>query len=220
VFDENKKGLDEEDNVITNVIRPFLSINLLDKTGSKYSDVKFESESITFEQMQEEKGTLYIKLTDDLYSKPQKLTEAFGWVAKASNLLEDIDDKIVNFSVMYNTLILETEDEFIFIPYLYDGKQIIDNLGVKELYRIPKKGKIFEGTDKERTYEFIDNKLLFVEEDKAFYILQVELLDVDGKDAQRRCIIPHIYKFDPINYTMIELINLFDATYKTNYEIN
>ena len=220
VFDENKKGLDEEDNVITNVIRPFLSINLLDKTGSKYSDVKFESEAMTFEQMQEEKGTLYIKLTDDLYSKPQKLTEAFSWVAKASNLLEDIDDKIVNFSVMYNTLILETEDEFIFIPYLYDGKQIIDNLGVKELYRIPKKGKIFVGTDKERTYEFIDNKLLFVEEDKAFYILQVELLDVDGKDAQRRCIIPHIYKFDPINYTMIELINLFDATYKTNYEIN
>ena len=33
-------------------------------------------------------------------------------------------------------------------------------------------------------------------------------------------VLPHIFKFDPINYTLKEIINPFDGVYKTTYENN
>lgn len=36
----------------------------------------------------------------------------------------------------------------------------------------------------------------------------------------RTLVLPHIFKFDPINYTLKEIINPFDGVYKTTYENN
>ena len=33
-------------------------------------------------------------------------------------------------------------------------------------------------------------------------------------------ILPRIYKFDPKNYTLIDFINVFDKSYKNDYEVN
>jgi hypothetical protein len=39
VVDENNRSLDEQDNIITEVINPFLSVNLLDEVNKNLNDI-------------------------------------------------------------------------------------------------------------------------------------------------------------------------------------
>jgi hypothetical protein len=53
---------------------------------------------------------------------------------------------------------LETNDNILFVPYSYDGEKFNDTLGIRELLKLPKNKP---------------TKILFVEQDKSFYILQI-----------------------------------------------
>lgn len=145
VVDENKRGLEEEDNVIIDVLTPFLSINLLDKSNEKFNDIKFEAVDSSYEAMQVAEGELFVKLSNAIDSKPMKFKDAFTWLDYYITtddgeqvLLLDylVNGKIQTFSIMYNNIIIETPNHIIFIPYGYDGSKITDNLGIKELYKI------------------------------------------------------------------------------------
>lgn len=217
IVNENKRGLEEEDSIITEVLDPFMSVNLLDKTNEHLSDIKIETVSKSFDEMREEGGQLYVKLTDSIYSKPKTFQDAFKWLDHYITITNEngeeeqvlliehlINGKVQNFSIMHDTIILETISQFIFIPYLFNGSEITDNLGIKELYKIPKTG-------------FLSNKLIYNEQDKVFYILQVEQFNFP-KTAGRRILIPHIYRFDPREYKIKQIINPFDIAYFEQYE--
>lgn len=49
IVNENKKGLDDEDSIITEVLDPFLSINLLDKTNKHLADINIETVAKSYE---------------------------------------------------------------------------------------------------------------------------------------------------------------------------
>ena len=219
IVNENKKGLDDEDSIITEVLDPFLSINLLDKTNKHLADINIETVAKSYEQMKNQGGQLYVKLTDSIGSRPKTFQEAFKWLDHYITIVNEngkeqlvlliehlINGKVQNFSIMHNTIIIETVNNFIFVPYLFDGSQITDNLGIKELYKISKSG-------------FISNKLIYNEQERAFYVLQVQQLDFK-KSKGRRFLIPHIYKFDPIEYKMKQIVNIYDIAYHEQYQKN
>jgi hypothetical protein len=100
-------------------------------------------------------------------------------------------------------LILDTEDEIIFIPYSYDGKTISSNLGTRKLLKLAKG---------------VPTKSLFVEELRKFYILQLK--EWTGYASNRIIALPYIYEFDPVSYNLKEIINPFDGVYLRDYERN
>lgn len=211
ISNDDNRALQEDDSIITQVTDKFLSINLLDKTNQNIEDIEIQIVTKTFEELKTDGGTLYVKLTDSLNSKPQKFKQAFKWLdhtmtvdGKQTTLIDYlVGDRVQNFAIMHNTLILQTPQNFIFIPYMYDGSHITDNLGIKELYKITKQG-------------FITNKMIYNEQQRCFYILQMQIWDGASED-KKRLLIPHIYKFDPINYKMKQVINLFDVAYEQIY---
>lgn len=211
ISNDDNRALQEDDSIITQVTDKFLSINLLDKTNQNIEDIEIQIVTKTFEELKTDGGTLYVKLTDSLNSKPQKFKQAFKWLdhtmtvdGKQTTLIDYlVGDRVQNFAIMHNTLILQTPQNFIFIPYMYDGSHITDNLGIKELYKITKQG-------------FITNKMIYNEQQRCFYILQMQIWDGASED-KKRLLIPHIYKFDPTNYKMKQVINLFDVAYEQIY---
>ena len=102
---------------------------------------------------------------------------------------------------------MENNDEIIFVPYSYNGSTITDSLGVREPLKISKK----------YSTNFYPTKILFVEQDKCFYVLQIKEWNYN---LNRKLALPHIYKFVPSEYSLKEIINPFDESYKTDYEQN
>lgn len=217
MYDENKRGLEDEDNIISDVMPPFLSTNLLDKSNQKLNDVKFETSHKSFEEMKVEQGQLFVKLSDKIDSKPMKFKEAFSWLDHDIVIVDEngeerkvllldhlINGKIQDFSIMHNTIIIETPQYYIFIPYLYDGSKIVDNLGIKQLYKIPKK-------------DAACSKMLYNEQEQVFYIIQFDVFDTKANE-RKRVVVPRIYKFIPKEYKMVEIVNLYDLAYTSIYE--
>jgi hypothetical protein len=116
------------------------------------NDVIYEVEDATFEEIQTMTGDVYVKIIGDINEKPKKLTEAFPWLS----YLDDL--KFQNLLIYNDNLILETNDNILFVPYSYDGEKFNDTLGIRELLKLPKNKP---------------TKILFVEQDKSFYILQI-----------------------------------------------
>lgn len=215
VVDENKRGLEEEDNVIIDVLTPFLSINLLDKSNEKFNDIKFEAVDSSYEAMQVAEGELFVKLSNAIDSKPMKFKDAFTWLDYYITtddgeqvLLLDylVNGKIQTFSIMYNNIIIETPNHIIFIPYGYDGSKITDNLGIKELYKIQKK-------------DCLATEMIFNEDDQAFYIIQLKSIKSNEGNI-KRLLIPNLYKFEPRTYSLVEQFSVYDCAYKEKYEEN
>lgn len=197
VVDENKRDLGEQDNIITQVITPFLSINLLDEVNKNLNEITFQTTNASFEQMKNANGDLFIKLTDSIDSKPQKLQDVFTWLS------DEIANGIINFQVIHQTIIIQTQKELIFAPYSWNGTTINNPLGIRQLYKLQKN-------------DYLTTKLLYNEIDQMFYILQLEKLDL--KITQnRRLLLPKIYKFNPRTYDIIELINFYDVAYSQDY---
>ena len=63
-------------------------------------------------------------------------TDVFDWVK-----LNDTEN-IKNFSIVYKTIVLETNERYLFIPYDYDGENFVNTLGIREMYSIDKFKKI------------------------------------------------------------------------------
>jgi hypothetical protein len=59
--------------------------------------------------------------------------------------------EIINFSIVRDTVIVETTSHVLFIAYTYDGETISNSLGVKELFVLPKKD--YENTK----LQFVEN---------------------------------------------------------------
>lgn len=205
---DNYKDVVEDDKVITEVLQHFFSVNLLE--NPEQSDIEFEtSEDVTYEEIEEMEGDLFIKIVGDMYAKPIPLKEAFPWLG---------DIKIKNFAVYRDVLILETREKFIFVPYTYDGSEIKNNLGLRGLLTFPKTKR----TRQTSSLETLPTKMLFVEKESVFYILQMEewkQLEASS-DEKRTLILPSIYCFNPTDYTLKSTICLFDESYRSVFEEN
>jgi hypothetical protein len=158
-------------------------------------------------------GELYIKLCNSLYDKPKKFTDVFPWV--------NLDgEEIINFQVIHETIIIETNSKIKFIPYSYNGEAIISKLGMREMLELNKSN-------------FLANKIVYLESEKKFYIVQLDYYTFDNNKelsmfssidssistkAFRRFIIPRFYQFDPIKYTIKDIVHFSDTYYLTEYE--
>lgn len=201
----NYTDIINNESIIQNVLQQFFSINLLE--NPELAETEFEVIEASYEDMQKIGGDLYIKLINDMTIKPYKLQDLCPWLEdlQKSWKLDFSTIKIYGFNVYHDKIILDVENggirEFLFIPYNYDGISFNDDLGVREALRL------------KQNYP---SKLLFNEQDKAFYILQIK--EWKQYDTNRVLAFPHIFKFDPINYTLKEIINPFDKSYKKEYE--
>lgn len=195
VVPSNYADIIGDDRVLTDLMQQFFSINILENPD--YADIEFETKEATFEEIQKMSGDLYIKLVNDYEARPVKFTQLFEWIPNVENL------KILSFKVYNDNVIIDTEDEIIFIPYQYDGNQITNNLNLRRLLRLPKG---------------IPTKTLFLEDVRKFYILQLK--EWKTFNINRIIALPYIYEFDPVNYTLKEIINPFDGVYKHQYEQN
>ena len=200
--------IQENDAIIKEVLLPFLSQNVFEDP-----DYEIFIDNTPWDEYDNLGGELYIKLCNSLYGKPQKFNEVFTWV----NL---DDEKITNIHIINKTLILETKTKIKFVPYFYDGNTISNTLGLKEMLEIDKS-------------KFIATKIIYVENEKKFYIFQLdyctlddesELSQLNKNDATiqiknyRRFLLPRFYQFDPINYTIKDVVHFSDPFYITDYE--
>lgn len=209
----NYSDVIDNENIISNVLQQFFSVNLLENPEA--SDFEFEVEDITYEEMKKLDGDVYIKLVGSPQIKPYKLEELFNWLKDETKPWKLSNFKFKSFANYHDNLILENDDEILFIPYSYDGITMTDNLGTREALRLSKYKNVFD--NETETFNRVDlpTKMLFVEQDKAFYVLQFEEWRYNG---MRTLTLPYVYKFDPINYTLKQIINVFDSSYKEKYE--
>lgn len=198
----NYSDVIDNENIISNVLQQFFSVNLLENPDIE--STIYEVEEANYEDFQKMSGDIYIKIVGDITMKPQRLNDAFDWLLDESKpwFKTYKNMAVTSFMVYHDNLILESDDMILFVPYSYDGKKMNDTLGVREELKLAKN---------------CPTKILFVEQERAFYILQMK----DWKYTDlRTLVLPHIFKFDPINYTLKEIINPFDGVYKTTYENN
>ena len=199
----NYASIQDNDAVIGDILQQFFSVNLLE--NPQQADSELEVKQITYEESKQMTGDLYVKLIGNLQEKPYKLIDLFSWLQSSRWNISDFQFK--SFIAYHDVLILENNDEIIFVPYSYNGSTITDSLGVREPLKISKK----------YSTNFYPTKILFVEQDKCFYILQIKEWNYD---LNRKLALPHIYKFVPSEYSLKEIINPFDESYKTDYEQN
>lgn len=196
-YDELKK----EDSIITDVVLEFLTNNMYES-----DEIEIIEEDKDFFEMREESGEFYVKLCGKLGTKPILFSEAFPWVEFRENEL------IKNFSIIYQTIVVETNERYIFIPYDYDGEKIVNSLGIREMYSI-EKYKTIISNNTEIKVDYLQTNLLFNEVTKSFYILAIE----DLVHNQRRFLIPRFFEFDCINYKMKEVINFYESVCKEQW---
>lgn len=202
--------IEDDDTVIKEVLLPFMSQNVFDNP-----DYKVIVDDSKWEDYNKKGGELYIKLCNSLYDKPKKFNEIFPWV--------DLNgEQIVDIHVIHEVLIIETETKIKFIPYNYNGETISNTLGLRELLELDKS-------------KFLANKIIYLENERVFYILQLDQVILDNKNelrdlheqdytiqtmAYRRFLMPRFYKFDPIKYKIQEVVNFADPYYIREYENN
>lgn len=199
---EKYGSIQDDEDIIADVLLDFTTKNVYDS-----EEITIKTKKSSFDEIQKSTGQFYIKTLNDLTEKPKTLEETFNWVD-----WESIGSPI-DFFIVKNVLIVQTESKFIFIPYDYDGTQILNTLGIREMYTI-NKGKN------------ADTKLLYVEKQGLIYILQINSLECpisqiqSNKKVNKTFIIPTIYEFDAANYKMKQVINLLDCVYKDIFEAN
>ena len=184
------QNVSDNKDIITDVILEFATNNVFDN-----SDIKIQKKSSSLEQIKQAKGQFYVKVLGDLFAKPQKLEKVFNWLN-----WDELGD-VISFSLVRNTLILETNKYFCFVPYTYDGQNITSTLGIKQLYKIKKANADF-------------SKIFFVEDSYKVYVLQTKIYTSSSKTF----IVPTIYVFDPINYTFSQKVDFLNVAYKNLIE--
>jgi hypothetical protein len=129
------------------------------QTEKKTGDIKSEG------------GELWVKL---LGKEPKKFEEVFTYDKFNANRSwfddkEDDEDeeKVINFSVVTQNLIIETNKNYHFVYYNYTGDDVDDIRETTEVYKISKE-EMPSGA------AVLYNDLLYNESDKCFYILLIE----------------------------------------------
>jgi hypothetical protein len=178
----------DDESIITDVLDEFSSINLMEYP-EKEDGVTFEVQDVSLEEIKESSGDLYLKTVDEYDSKPFKVSKEFLGGS----------DKIKDFIVFGENLIIETDSVIKFIPYSFDGEEVKTNLGYGEMLMIPKG-------------DCLGTKILFNEQKTLFYILLLE----EWKPAGERIfVIPRIVSFDPKNYKLEDVIRIQELVYDT-----
>ena len=188
----------DNEKVISDVLQQFFSVNLLE--NPELADIEYEVKNATYEEIKAMGGDLYIKKVGDLNAKPLKMQDALPWL---SSIIWGVDFdtvKVISFNVYNDVIILETEDRILFVPYSYDGETISDALGLREALILNKN---------------YPTKTLFNEAERVFYILQLREWEFENN---RIIALPHIYKFNPVDYTIKEVIDPFVLSYKSVLE--
>lgn len=201
--------LENNDSIITDIVLDFLTQNMYES-----DEIEIIQDDKSFYELSDESGTFYIKPCGKLESKPLLFTDVFDWVTLGDN------ESIKNFSIIYKTIVLETNERYLFIPYDYDGENFVNTLGIREMYSIDKFKKIRvidEETNEEKIVKenFLQTSLLFNEVTRCFYVLEIEeIIVVNGvanNNKYRKFFVPRIYKFSCENYKMEEIVNLYDS---------
>lgn len=181
---ESRLDLIEDHEDIINEVLPSFGSQLYGE--DEENDVPIVTVHKTFTDLQSEAGTLFIKNNNEFELKPLSLGNCFNW------LPEDIkSNKIKDFWVMKETLILEQENEFVFIPYIYEDGEFKDGLGLNKLIRFPKDG-------------LLHTKLLWNEKEGVFYIA---FFEVYKSSKLQMTLVPTIYRFNPAIYEFSEMVN-------------
>jgi hypothetical protein len=126
-------------------------------------------------------------------------------------------EEVINFHLVAKNLVIETNKNYRFVYYNYNGYGVTDERDTSEVYTISKEQISYEGGSKPVIY----SELLYNEYDECFYILLVEYTSFDSKQdnsvaekaktEKRSFLIPRIYKFDCSNYKMIDILYPYDA---------
>jgi hypothetical protein len=221
-------------------------------TNNVYSTYQTEAKT---DDIKSEGGELWVKL---LGKEPKTFDKVFTYDKfNANRNWFDSDEKVINFSVVTQNLIIETNKNYHFVYYNYTGDDVDDIRETTEVYKISKEKIIdeseaeeskdaepeigdVEGKDEtknedvgdivERNLTVIYNELLYNENDKCFYILLIEQLNVKSKHEGvtekeknyncRTFLVPRIYKFDTRSYSMDEILYPYDCVlYNTFVEM-
>lgn len=197
-----QNAIEDDETIITDVVLEFLTQNMYES-----SEIEVIEDDKSFYELADEGGAFYVKPCGKLGTKPLLFTDVFDWLPLGE------DEKIKNFSIIYKTIILETDTRYLFIPYDYDGENFVNTIGIRELLIIDKFKKIRIKDEDTIIHEnFLQTSLLFNEVTRCFYILEIEELIVNAtKQKYRKFLVPRIYKFDCASYKIEEAINLYDT---------
>ena len=179
---KHQESIEDKDSTIDDVLDDFKS-ELVDGSSSP-DDSQTDTPSQkgvekTYHELQVEAGTLMIKNNHSYDLKPLNLAHSFPWLDP-----EVSNQKVIDFVVHKNNLIIETEKEFVFIPYTYVDGNFQDGLELNELIRIQKDNNFF-------------SRPLFNESEQVFYLLMMEPY---SNLTYQNTLVPIIYKFEPKNY--------------------
>lgn len=160
-------------------------------------------------------GQLWVKF---MGKAPMKFEEAFDKKIfnEENDWLED-GEQVINFHLVAKNLVIETNKNYRFVYYNYNGIGVTDERDTPEVYTISKEKIIYDGGEQPVIY----SELIFNESDECFYVLLIESLSFDSKwdnddltkakTEKRSFLIPRIYKFDCSNYKMIDILYPYDA---------
>ena len=182
----------EREDIIDTLLTPFISSTVQGNEAD--DDIKIVLEDYDVNDFKNETGSLFVRNISNLKNVPQKFENAFEWIYYTLD-----SSKVINIQLIYENIIVETEDELYFIKYGYDGITFYNPLINKELLYLNKK-------------DYLSTSYTLVEKEKCFYIAQLELCE-DTLSCNL-----HIYKFDCVNYTLEEIINFYDVINKHEYE--
>lgn len=195
-------GMVQDENIIKDVLLDFMSSNQYQN-----GDIKINKKNSTFDQIHKMSGQCFVKTLSELKSRPKTIEQTFDWID-----WEDLG-KVIDMFIVKNILMVETQNYFTFIPYEYDGNQITNALGLRQLIKINKK---WNSDQQIVLNDIITTKVLFVQGTNKFYITQVQI--VTDYERCKSYVLPTIYQFDTNQYKIKEVVNLTDFGYKQQYQ--
>ena len=183
-----------------------------ESTKNVYTNAVVKTDSTSSDELG---GQLLVKF---IGKAPMKFEEAFSQkIFNEEKPWLEQDEEVINFHLVAKNLVIETNKNYRFVYYNYNGYGVTDERDTSEVYTISKEQISYEGDTKPVIY----SELLYNEYDECFYVLLMEDLSFDSKQdsdtldkaktEKRSFLIPRIYKFDCSNYKMIDILYPYDA---------
>ena len=170
--------LEGHEDIVTELLPEFESQLETEGTENDIPLVKVDRSFLDFEK---EYGTLFIKNNTEYENKPVSLSNLLTWIPSQYTA-----KKVRNFLVKKECIIYETQDEYVFVPYVFEDGTFKDGLGLNELIVLTKK-------------DLVTTDPLWNEKEQVFYFLFFNKC----QSATHQCtLVPSFYKFNPAAYTL------------------
>ena len=183
---------ESREDIINTLLTPFISSIV--QNDEKSDEIKIAFEDYTVEDFKNGTGSLLVRNISSIKNIPQKFEDVFEWIYYTID-----SSKVINIQIIYENIIIETDDALYFVKYGYDGIDFYNPMVNKELLYLTKNN-------------YHSTSYTLVEKEKCFYISQLELCE------ETLSFNLHIYKFDCVNYKIEEIINFYDVINKSIYE--